>query len=114
MMSLGPGCHSMGSLGYDSYAWGNQTFAPNPVAEIPFFTGMVLGIIAGLPLCILSAPMALIGYPSEDGDEFFISSALFPSVTLGSLVGTVLAAPFYPFGIPLLPDDPVVVKGEPR
>ena len=104
----------MGQLGWDGYAWTNEAFAPNPVAEIPFFAGVVLGAIAALPLCIISGPLALIAYPNEDGDEFLISSALLPSLTVGTFVGTLLATPFYPFGIPFLPDDPVVVDDQPR
>ncbi len=104
----------MGQLGWDGYAWSNEAFVPNPVAEVPFFTGLVLGAIAGLPLCVISGPLALVAYPSQDGDEFFLSSALLPSLTLGTLVGTLLASPFYPFGVPFLPDDPVVVETQRR
>lgn len=113
-LALGPGCRSLGQLGWDGYSWSNEAFAPNPVAEVPFFAGVVLGVIVGLPLCILSGPLAVFAYPREDGDEFFLSAALLPSLTLGTFFGTALATPFYPFGIPFLPEDPVVVDSKPR
>ena len=111
VLGLGPGCRALGVAGADSYAWSNRVFTENPVSVIPFFTGLVLGAVAGLPLAVISGPLALLGYPREDRDEYFLSSAFLPSLGLGTFLGTILAAPFYPFGLPFLPDDPVVVPG---
>jgi hypothetical protein len=102
---LAPGCRSTAELVYGGYTCTSSAFTPNPVAMPAYFVGLVVGFIAGLPLCLLSWPASLLGYPREDGDEFFITSSLAPSVSLGSLVGTILAAPFYPFGYPFVPDE---------
>ena len=64
-----------------------------------------------LPLAIISGPLTLVTYPSEDRDEYFYSSAFLPSLGLGTFLGTVLSAPFYPFGIPCMADEPVVERG---
>jgi hypothetical protein len=102
---LAPGCRGTASLVYDGYAWSNEVFTPNPVSMPAYFGGLALGFIAGLPLCLFTWPAAAIGYPEEDGREFYISAALAPAISLGTWVGTLLGAPFYLFGAPFVPDD---------
>ncbi len=111
VVGVGPGCRALGKAGAESYAWGNEVFTGNPISVVPFFTGLALGAIAGLPLAIISGPLTLIAYPREDREEYFYSSAFLPSLSLGTFFGTVLATPFYPLGLPFVPDDPVVVPG---
>lgn len=111
VLALAPGCRALGEAGADGYSWGNRVFTSNPISVVPFFTGLVLGAVAGLPLALFSAPLTLVAYPSEDREEYFYSAAFISSLGLGTFLGTVLAAPFYPFGLPFLPDDPVVVPG---
>ena len=105
-------CHSSARFANNSYTWTSATFSPNPVASIPYYVGLVSGFVAGLPLCVLSWPLSLVLYP--DHGEFMISASLGPSMVTGAFVGTVLGAPFYPFGIPWLPDEHPVPVEEPR
>ena len=102
---LAPGCRSLGQLAYDGYAGASSAFTPNPVSMPAYFTGLAIGFLAGLPLCLLSWPLTLVAYPREDGGEYFISSALTPAIGLGTLLGSVLATPFYPFGALCVPGD---------
>jgi hypothetical protein len=105
-LSLGPGCRGLGVATSDAYGWGNRTFAPNPVAQVPYAVGFGLGFVAGLPLCLLSWPLTVLFYPDEDGGEFSLSASTAPSQLLGTGLGTLLGVPFYPLGIPWLPPDP--------
>lgn len=98
------GCRATGRLSDAAYSWGAATFAPNPISVLPFFGGLGIGFVAALPLCLISWPLSLILYPADE-EEFFLSAALSPSVLLGSLTGTALAAPLYPLGLPFEPEE---------
>jgi hypothetical protein len=102
---VAPGCRSTAELAYDSYSATSSAFTPNPVSMPAYFLGLAVGFVAALPLCLISWPLALLSYPEEDGGEFFISASLAPAIGLGSFVGTIVGAPFYPFGYPFVPDD---------
>lgn len=99
------GCRAVGHFANDAYTWGSRTMVPNPVAVGPFFAGLGVGFVAGLPLCLLSWPLSLLLYPAGE-DEFSLSAALAPSMILGTLTGTGLAAPLYPIGLPFVPQEP--------
>jgi len=107
------GCRSTGVQVADFLAWGSRSFAPNPVATGPFHAGMAVGFVVALPLCLISWPLAALLYPDEDEDEYFLSSALAPSLLVGTLVGTLAAAPVAPLGFPFLPDEPPPPDGPP-
>ena len=99
------GCRGVGHFASDTYTWGSRTMVPNPVSVGPFFAGLGVGFVAGLPLCLISWPLTLLFYPGGE-DEFSLSAALAPSMILGTLTGATLAAPLYPIGLPLVPQEP--------
>lgn len=108
------GCRATGVAAADFFAWGSSAFAPNPVASVPFHGGLAIGFVAGLPLCLISWPLAALLYPEGDEGEFYRSAALAPSLFLGTFVGTVLAAPLSPLGLPFVPDEPPPPPGPAR
>ena len=113
VLALG-GCRASGQLAADYYAWSAGTFVGNPASVVPFFGGLAVGFVVGLPLCLISWPLTALFYPPEDEDEYYVSSALFPAVLIGTSVGTVLGAVFYPFGHPFMPDDPAAASSPPE
>lgn len=88
---------------------GARTFVPNPVAGPPWGLGLGLGFVAGLPLVLLGAPLALVF--ADDGDG--VAAALAPSMALGAGVGALLALPVWPLGLPFVPDPPPPPPPEP-
>ncbi len=105
---LGTGCPSVGRTAHRYFDWGGETFSPNPVAVFPYIFGLIVFFIAGLPLDVISWPIAAVVYDdaekqSDEGRYWFAAGS--PSIFLGTSGGVLLAAPFYPFGIPFIPDD---------
>ncbi len=97
-LTLG-GCRATGRAANAYFDWGGRTFTTNPVSVAPFFVGFVLFFGAFLPLDIFSAIAAGLGWPEGQGEDFQ-SCALAPSVFMGTTGGVILAAPFFPFGLP--------------
>ncbi len=106
------GCRSTGSAAHDFLRWGSATFAPNPVANVPFHAGLAVGFVAGLPFALITWPLSAAFYPEEDEREFYLSSVFAPGIFLGTFLGTVLASPLSPLGLPWVPEAPE--PGPPR
>lgn len=112
-LALAPGCRALGrgaQRGYEGSAW---LFTPNPVAIGPFYGGLGLGLLAGAPLLLLSWPLAaLVGPPFEA--QHGLAARIAPALALGVVTGTLLALPFWPFGLPFEPDAPEAQPDGPR
>lgn len=104
-LALGPGCRAVGRATDRAFEGASACFAPNPVGAWGFFGGFGLGFVVGLPLCLISWPLTALTYPSNE-DAFRSAAELSPAFGLGTLVGSVLAVPLVPFGLPFTPDEP--------
>lgn len=78
-------------------------FTPNPAAIVPFYAGFGLGFLVGAPLLLISWPLSALAGPRDDG-SFGVAARVAPALLLGTAVGDLLAAPFWPFGLPFEPD----------
>ncbi|MEZ6188468.1 MAG: hypothetical protein R3F62_26135 [Planctomycetota bacterium] len=105
-LALSSGCQGAGQWSSDLYVGSSSAFTPNPASVVPYFVGLGTGFVLGLPLCLVSLPLALWSHGGEDDERFFGLTAISPSLTLGSLTGSALGAPFYPLGWPFVPDEP--------
>lgn len=103
----------MGELADGMYDGAVATFAPNPVAAWGFFFGYGVGFVAGVPFLLFSWPLTLLFYP-DDEDAFRQQAILSPSLGLGVVTGSIVAAPLVPFGLPFTPDDPQPWRDEPE
>lgn len=111
-LALAPGCRALGRGAQAFYEASADVFTPNPVAVIPFYAGVGLGAVVGAPLVLLSWPLAALVGPDVD-HAYGVSARIAPTLALAVLVGDVLAAPFWPFGLPFTPDPPEAVP-DPR
>lgn len=93
----------MGSGAQRFYEGSAGVFTPNPAAILPFYAGFGLGFLASAPLLLLSWPLAALAGPRDDG-AYGVASRLAPALLVGSAVGDLLAAPFWPLGLPFEPD----------
>lgn len=107
VVGLGPGCRAVARGVGGLYDGAADVFAPNPATIWPFFGGLGLGFVAGLPLCLLTWPCAALAAHEDDVPLV----ALAPAVALGTFVGALLAAPLWPLGAGLEPDEPVPLPG---
>lgn len=98
-----PGCRALGGGAQTLYEGSAGAFTPNPAAIVPFYAGFGLGFLAGAPLLLLSWPLAALAGPRDDG-RYGVAARLAPALALGALTGDVLAAPFWPFGLPFEPE----------
>jgi hypothetical protein len=96
------GCVSTGRASHAGFDWSGEVFPANPVSVVPYFTGVVLGAIAGSPLLLISWPATAIGYPEDGDEEDEIWSTLSPVGFTGTGFGTLLGGLFYPFGMPFM------------
>lgn len=108
-----PGCRSVGEVADRIYDGAVATFVPNPVAAWGFFAGYGVGFVAGAPFMLFSWPLTLLFYP-DDEDAFKQQAILAPSLTVGALIGSIVAVPLYPFGWPFTPDEPEAWRDEPE
>lgn len=104
-LSLAPGCRALGRGGQGFYEVSAGLFTPNPVAFVPFYGGLGVGLIAGSPLLLLSWPLAALFGPPLEG-QWGLAARLAPALALGVAVGDLLALPFWPFGLPFEPERP--------
>ncbi|MCO5166872.1 MAG: hypothetical protein M9894_10960 [Planctomycetes bacterium] len=111
-LALAPGCQALGRGAQGFYEASADVFTPNPVAVVPFYVGTGLGMIVASPLALLSWPLAALFGPEVD-QAYGVAARLAPALALGVLVGDLLAAPFWPFGLPFTPDPPEAVP-DPR
>lgn len=100
-----PGCRALGVGASHCYDWGSATFSANPVSVGFYYGGLGLAFVATSPLLLLSWPLTAALYPADD-EAFYAYAATAPAHYLGVVLGTALAAPLYPFGWPLMPDEP--------
>lgn len=107
-LALAPGCRALGSGAQGFYEGSAGVFTPNPASIVPFYAGFGLGFVVGAPLVLLSWPLAALAGPRDDG-SFGLASRLAPALFFGAAVGDLLAAPFWPFGLPFEPDAPRAV-----
>lgn len=102
------GCTTISHGARDTWSFAGETFPENPASIVPFFIGLGLGCIVALPLNLISWPSAELFMgddANEEGDKIFAIFA--PQGYLGAGVGIILAAPFYPFGMPFMEEgDP--------
>ena len=122
-LALAPGCRALGRGAQGFYEASAGLFTPNPAAFLPFYGGLGLGMLAASPLLLLSWPLAALFGPSADG-QWGLAARLAPALAVGVLTGDLLALPFWPFGLPFEPDQPVArpdpptsgagLAGEPR
>lgn len=106
------GCQGAGQWSSDLYVGSSAVFTSNPASVVTYFTGLGLGFAAGLPLCLISWPLALWSHGGVDDERYFGLSAISPALTLGSLTGSVLSLPTYPLGWPFTPDEPAPDLGD--
>jgi hypothetical protein len=107
VVGLAPGCRTVARGAGGFYDVAADVFAPNPATIWPFFGGLGLGFVAGLPLCLLTWPCALVAAHEDD----LALASLAPAVALGTFVGGLLAAPLWPFGVAFEPDEPAPLPG---
>lgn len=104
---LAPGCRAVGRGAQVFYEASATLFTPNPAAVVPFYAGFGLGFLAGAPLVLVSWPLAALTGPRDDG-AYGLAARLAPALAVGATVGDLLAAPFWPFGLPF---EPEAVRG---
>ncbi|MEZ0228518.1 MAG: hypothetical protein ACAI25_07815 [Planctomycetota bacterium] len=99
-LSLGlSACRATGTAADGYFEWGGRTFTTNPVSCVPYYLGFVPFFIAGIPLDLITWIMTGIGWSNGSG-PIYNASCMSPSIFLGVTGGTILAAPFFPFGLP--------------
>lgn len=104
LLALAPGCRALGQGAQLYYEASAGVFTPNPAAIVPFYAGFGLGFLVGAPLLLVSWPLAALAGPRDDG-SYGVASRLAPALAVGATVGDLLAAPFWPFGLPFEPDE---------
>ena len=108
LASVPPGCVSVGRASWKAYSTTGEWFADNPAAWIPYWIGFgIFGIVCS-PLDLISWPLTLIFFPDEKEEpsrEFYLFSAISPTILGGSGGGTLLGAIFYPFGMPFMKSE---------
>jgi hypothetical protein len=107
-LTLPQGCTTWGRASYKTYDTCGAWFADNPAAWIPYWVGFGLLGIAVSPLDLISWPLTAIFFPSdkeEPSREFYLFSAVGPTVFAGAAGGTLLGAIFYPFGMPFMKSE---------
>jgi len=98
--SLGlAGCRATGRGTNAYFDWGGRVFTTNPISMVPYFIGFVSFFVAGLPLDLFTWIGTEIAWPDGAGEDYQ-GAVLAPSICMGTTGGTILALPFFPFGLP--------------